>query len=284
MFSKKLAFTIILAPLGLLSVMQTAYADCAVTGATGSGGEIVMCTGADTDGYDGTINGDDLTIPAGATVSRASGDTVNLDDDDDVVLISGGSITSTVDAIEAGNGDDVITMTSGSVIGDSDGMRLGSGNDTLIITGGVVTGIDDQGIEGGSGNDYISISDAVITGDAAIKTDSGDDVVEIGDNATINGIIDGGSDIDTLSFSIMVPTGDLAALQSALATANPASDSIVINGETYTWVEFETIEDNLIAAAAAPTSVPSLQFWGILLLMGLVLLVSQQSIRKVSQS
>lgn len=136
----------ILAPLGILSVMTSAHAGCAITGTTGSGGEIVMCTGTETNGYSGTTFGDNVTVPAGATVSNGAVDTIELGDGDDVMLISGGTITSGEDAIEAGSGDDVITMTSGSVIGDSDGIRLGSGNDTLIITGGIVTGIADQGI------------------------------------------------------------------------------------------------------------------------------------------
>ncbi|MCX7544333.1 hypothetical protein [Marinicella gelatinilytica] len=273
-------FTYIFVVFGLFAHVETAQADCAVTGATGSGGEIVMCTGTDTDGYDGTLFIDDLTIPSGAVVSRASGDTINLSDGNDVVLISGGTVTSNSDPIETEDGDDYVTMTSGSLIGDSDGIRLNDGNDTIIITGGVITGNGDDGVEGDGGNDTIIISGAVITGsDAAIEADSGDDLVEIGDNTTINGMMDGGTDVDTLRFSMTVPPGDLASLQSALSAANPAADSIVINGENYQWVNFESIEDNLRGAQA--TSVPSLQIWGLLMLMGLVLLVTKTSIRKV---
>lgn len=278
MMNKKLRYLMVLAFLGLFSAAQTAYADCAVTGTTGSGGEIVMCTGTDADGYTGTAFGDDITVPAGATVDHPTSDTIDLRDGDDVMLISGGTITSGEDAIEAGDGDDVIIMTSGSIIAASDGIRLQGGNDTLIITGGVVTGIANQGIEGGSGNDFISISNAVISGDGAIEAGSGDDVVEIGNNVTINGLLDGGSGNDVLRFSMSVPPADLAALQSALAAADPAAGSIVINDETYTWANFEAIEANLQSASAV--GVPSLQFWGMLLLIGVLLLVAQQSMRK----
>lgn len=123
----------------------------------------------------------------------------------------------------------------------------------------------------------------MITGNGAIEAGSGDDLVEIGDNATINGLIDGGSGNDTLRFSKAVPAADLAGLQSALATADPVSDSITINGETYTWEDFEIIEDNLKAADPV-ANIPSLQFWGMLLLIGLVLLFTRQAIRQARQS
>lgn len=277
MFRIKLVYAIVLVPVGLWGVLQTAQADCAVTGTTGSGGEIVMCTGSDTDGYDGTPNGDDITVPVGATVDHPTSDTIDLVGGDDVMLISGGTITSGSDAVETGSGNDTVTMTSGSVTGDSDGFRLQGGDDSIIVTGGIITGTADQGIQTGPGNDYISISNATVTGDGALEGESDNDIIELGDNAVVNGLIDGGSETDILRFSMAVAPGDLSSVQSALASANPASGSITINGLTYTWIDFESIEDNVRGSAA--TSVPSLQFWGILLLIGLVLLFSQQFIR-----
>lgn len=263
--------------LGCFCLMPNALADCAVTGTTGSGGDIVVCSGNDADGYDGTPNGDDITVPAGATVDNPSSDSINLEDGDDVMLISGGTITSGSDAVETGSGNDTVTMTSGSVTGDSDGFRLQGGDDSIVVSGGTVTAISDQGIQTGSGNDYISISNATISGDGALEGEGDDDTIELGSGAVINGLIDGGAGTDILRFSMTVAPGDLSTIQSALATANPASDSITINGETYTWSNFETIEDNV--RGAAPTSVPSLQFWGIMMLIILMLLLSHQYIR-----
>lgn len=263
--------------LGCLCLMPNAFADCAVSGTTGSGGDIVVCSGTDADGYDGTPNGDDITVPAGATVDNPSSDTIDLEGGDDVMLISGGTITSGSDAVETGDGNDTVTMTSGSVTGDSDGFRLQAGDDSITVTGGTVTATSGQGIQTGSGNDYISISNATVSGDPALEGEGDDDTIELGNGAVINGLIDGSAGTDTLRFSMSVAPGDLSSVQSALASANPASDSITINGQTYNWSNFETIEDNV--RGSVPTSVPTLQFWGIMMLISLMLLLSQQYIR-----
>lgn len=47
-----------------------------------------------------------------------------------------------------------------------------------------------------------------------------------------------------------VPAADLAALQAALLAAVHAGGSITINGYTYSWANFEVIEDNLTVVSA----------------------------------
>lgn len=74
----------------------------------------------------------------------------------------------------------------------------------------------------------------------------GDDTVHARCRPTFKGMIDGGAGNDILRFSRM--KGISRAQARALASANPAAGSICIQGETYEWQNFETIEtDNLLS-------------------------------------
>ena len=48
-----------------------------------------------------------------------------------------------------------------------------------------------------------------------------------------------GDDNDTLTFAQEVPPEELAEITAAILAADPAGDTITINGKTYTWVNFE---------------------------------------------
>ena len=81
-------FNLILSASILFLFTQNTYADCSVIGATGSGGEDILCSAADTDGYTGTINGDNIEIPTGATLSGPGAlDTLVTNNGDDIVTI-----------------------------------------------------------------------------------------------------------------------------------------------------------------------------------------------------
>jgi len=245
------------------------YAACTTTGAaTGTGGDIVVCNASDTDGYTGTVNGDDITVPAGATVSNTgTNDTIVTNGGGDTITINGGSVTSGGKAIRAGSGSDTITINSGTVTADSHAIEGQGGNDTIIVNGGNITSTTGRAIRGLGGNDTITLNGGTITGvTTAINANAGDDIVTIGGNVVVNGIIDGGnggSNNDALVFTMAVPESQLNALQTALLAKNPANDSITINGLTYTWSNFEGIQADLIAIAP----VPSLTMWSLLMLI-----------------
>jgi hypothetical protein len=315
---------------------QLALADCADVGDTGSGGDIIVCTGADPDGYDGTANGDDVTVQPGASVIDPVGDdaiftadgadtvtvnggtvtavfndgiaggngadtiTVNAgtldaeedaidgDDDDDVITINGGTVhgddscadggggfdTITVNGgnltaggfcIDNDEGDGQITITGGTLLSGDEVVKGHDGQNVVTITGGTLTSSDEDVIDTDAGDDIVSIKNATLTTQdepdhVAVQLDTGDDQLTLGNGAVIqgnqNGLIDGGDHNkgDTLTFDMTVPAGDLAALQAAIAGANPAGDSITINGETYTWINFEELVDSLSGQVESETT------------------------------
>ena len=283
---------------------QAAWADCAVTGATPQGGEVVTCTGSDTDGYDGTGNRDTLTVAVGANVDRlAGGDTVNMNGGNDEVTVNGGSVNSDTDCFEGNDGADQLIMNSGTLTCDSDGIKGVGGADRIEFHGGSIT-VGADGLEGDAGDDVIIMTGGTITlqtgADSAIEADedndtvtlsggtidatnganavdagSGNDVVEFSGDVTVVGVIDGDADTDTLRFSMQITQGDAVVINQQLAAANPASDSIMINGNTYTWINFESID----AAVGAPTRGPAIPVpvdgrWALLALLALLALVA----------
>lgn len=116
---------------------------------------------------------------------------------------------------------------------------------------GAITAID-----GGNSNDTITINGGFISGgDRAIRGGPGDDTVILSGDSTITGLIqaDGPTTegtADILRFAMAVPAADLASLQAGLLAAAPAGGSIEINSYTYSWENFETIEDNLTVRGA----------------------------------
>ncbi len=309
---------------------ETLQADCQAVGTTPDGGEIVVCTDVDPDGYDGTVNGDDITIQPGATVNGSDGietdsgndsitmlggtvdvtdDGLSGDDDDDLIVVSagtiiaagdgihgrggsdtirihggtitagdnainggssadvitmtGGSITTTIDgpvgAINGEGGSDVITVTGGTIIGATESLKGGSGSDTITVTGGDLTAIDEEVIDADGDDDVISLANATLTvtdlGRPVVTADSGNDEVTLQDGLVFNSFFDGGDDFDTLVFAMTVPVDEIAALAAALAAADPAGDSLTINGTTYDWVDFEElVADFQVQGLAIPTA------------------------------
>lgn len=254
MKNRSLSLKLFLSTAIFLPLAQNAYADCAVTGALGSIGQIVECSGADTDGYLGTVRPDDVSVLADATVSVDIGDAIDTSSSDDTITVNGGSIYAPDRGIDGGGGPDTITINDGSVSGSA-GIVGNTGDDRITINGGSVTAIS-TGIDGGSGDDTITINGGIISGDGrAVRGGSDNDTVILAGDATITGLIqaDGTALVgtaDILRFAMTVPADDLAALQAALLAAVPAGGSIVINSYTYSWENFETIEDNLTVEGA----------------------------------
>ena len=238
---------------------SSAIADCAVTGATPSGGEIVNCTGTDLDGYSGTINIDEVSIQVGAILSGPS-HVISPGDGDDTVTMFGGSIVAGGDGLKGGLGNDTITFLGGSMDVDGDGIDGDSGDDTITVSGGTINSTNDDGIDGGSGNDIISISGATVTSSASdgenINANSGNDTVILGTGANINATINCGHDTDTLEFAMAVASAELSAAQAAVGGASPAGDTITISGLSYTWIECESIVDSLTEDTPPPAEPP----------------------------
>lgn len=177
-----------------------------------------------------TINGD---IDCGG-VCQVLGDGVTGDGGDDTIIVNG-SVDHSVygDDVNGDGGDDTIVINgdvNGNVLGDN---ALGNGGDDEIIINGTVTGVfgdDSVGISGG--NDYIEVNGEV---QGFLDGNGGNDTVNLGDNAIVGAVMDGGAGTDTLSFDA-ISQSDLDALG-----LDPAGGSITINGETYTWLNFEQL-------------------------------------------
>ena len=250
MKSRSLSLKLFLSTTFFLALAQNAYADCAVTGALGSSGQVVECSGADTDGYLGTVYPDDVSVLAGATVSVDIGDAIDTSSAADTITVNGGSISAPARGIDGGGGPDTITINDGSVSGSA-GIVGNTGDDIITINGGVVTGTS-TGIDGGAGDDTITIKGGIVSGGGrAIRGGGGDDTVILAGDSTIigliqaDGVVEDEGTADILRFAMAVPADDLAALQAGLLAAIPAGGSIDINSYTYSWENFETIEDNL---------------------------------------
>lgn len=211
--------------------LTPALADCQDVGDVpgADGGDIVTCTGVDADGYDASRDNDQITIEDGATVERRE---ISGDDGDDTITNNG-----TVEKqIYGGYDDDTIT-NNGTVEGSLDGAR---GDDTITNSGTV-----GENIEGDQGDDTVILE---------------------GSDVQVRGIIDGGEDDetngDTLNFNMSTSDQDefdtaSTAIDTAIGNGH-ADSNFAWNGGTITWVNFETLLNNLhlqvAAAAAAPAA------------------------------
>jgi hypothetical protein len=179
-----------------------------------------------------TINGD---VTSGTvTVGQVIGDGVTGNGGDDTIIVNG-NVDHSVWGDDAGGdgGDDTIVINgdvNGNVLGDN---ALGNGGDDVITINGTVTGVfgdDSVGVSGG--NDYIEVNGDV---SGFLEGNGGNDTVNLGDGAIVGAVMDGGAGTDTLSFDA-ISQSDLDALG-----LDPAGGSVTINGETYTWVNFEQL-------------------------------------------
>lgn len=203
-----------------------------------------------------------------------------------IVTVSAGTITGNTTGISIG-GEANITVTGGSITGTTNvGIRTGDASDTISVSGGTITGAGSVPIQTGRGADAVNISGGTINGNINTNNDNdvitlsggtitggiyagfGNDTVTLADDVDV-GVLVGFDGFDTLQFAMTVPAADLASLQTALAAANPAGDSITINGRNYSWTTFEAIEVLLRAPSHA---VPTMQEWALALLCGLLFL------------
>lgn len=208
-----------------------------------------------------------LSAPANITVSNGdiSGDSWGIYTDQQAnITMSGGLITSNSQpGIRTGTANDVITV-SGGTINSTMGTTLSSrgGADNITITGGTLNGH----VNAGADNDILILTGGTIN--ANVFAGDGNDTVTLGD-ITVTGTVNGGNDTDTLIFDMTVPPADIATVQAAIAAANPASDSLTINGTLYRWTNFE----NLVVAfgGSSTHAVPTMQEWMLALLCLLIM-------------
>lgn len=237
-----------------LTYSLNSFAQCVVTGSTPEGGEVVVCSGTDTDGVQTTDNPDDVTIEEGSDISDGDNRVVETLAGNDKVLMKGGTVRGTdpsTDCIELGTGDSEFHMTGGKLMCEhavrcdepcnakitiDDGMMLDceecintrDGNDEITINGGMFTA-DDAIIQSFLGEDTI-----IITGGTLIQMGPNDETVDAGDGD------------DFVSVSHTTIDGSTANLGQAV-NGNDGDDTIklgsgaVILGLTSGGPDFDTL-------------------------------------------
>ena len=196
-----------------ISIAHGASADCVSTNSPSQDGDVVRCSGLDTDGFNqevlGTGNLDeiDLRVRNGAVVTNADDtDARTIELDDDAEIVNRGTILSEdADAIEFDN--DGFLRNLGLISGGDEAIQTGA--DATIINGatgtiqaadkGIVT--DDEPVGAGDGLTLINrglietVDEAVeATDDVQIEnrgfgriTSIEDDAVQFGTGLVING-------------------------------------------------------------------------------------------------
>lgn len=228
---------------------------------------------------DGVIGngGDDTIINNGTTVSDGDGTGKNGDIEGDVatgnggndVIVNNGAVAGDMDGDTAlGNGGNDTLINNGSVGDDMDGDNAShNGGDDLIINNGIVGGdieADDNTTAKNSrgGNDIIVVNGTVegsVFGDFGVEI-GGDDTIILQNGA--NGgsdhdmYIDGNDGNDKLIFNFTVnDQSTLDTLASQIASADPASGSLSFNGQTFTWKNFERLQNQLVLAGQTTANV-----------------------------
>ncbi len=182
-----------------------------ITGAVdmGDGNDVLTNSGA------GTLNGDVAMGAGGDTLTNSA-------------AIEG--------AVDMGAGNDILTNSGAGTINGN--VTMGAGDDSLTnsatITGAVDMGTDDDTLANNG------------TLDGPVNMGSGNDTLALSEGAVVNGVMDGGVGVDALSFTFTVQAAEYPALAAVLHSATaPAGGTLTINGNVYTWVNFEALVDLL---------------------------------------
>ncbi|MDX1991188.1 MAG: hypothetical protein SF029_02285 [bacterium] len=206
-------------------------------------------------GTSGSLSGDAITITDGASPTVTGGDD-NITNTGTTGQITGDGITLIENLghkFFGRGGADVITnsgIVEGYIIGDS---AAEGGTDTIINTGTVTAGIygdvspetncrvDCYPSERGAADIIINSGTVGSCSNCAayIYAEGGDDVVTLrpgangGDDNNLP--VDGGAGNDTLIF-------EFGAATPATYYGSPSSGSVTIDGQTFRWANFETVE------------------------------------------
>lgn len=250
-------------------------ADCTII-ANPYGGSDWSCTGATIGVINGTSQSDTITNQgtvtgyiwsAGFSSSSAQQDTITnngtvgddqqnpeTNDDDDGVwgsagndtIINNGTVVGGATGAIFGDGygayvpDQDYIVNNGTTYGDINGDFQARGHDTIIINGLV------------NGSVYGDINPSFIQWG---PNSGGNDLVIIRDNGRVTGVIDGNQGNDTLRFELTPQTqAEYDALIAAFASASPTNGSLAFRDRTFTWLNFETLLNQINwTTTATPT-------------------------------
>jgi hypothetical protein len=211
---------------------------------------------------DGTAGNDNITCAVSPPTAGNRDNQIDTGLGNDIIVQAAGVTTLDIDADgqatpdlrgKGNGGNDTITnygLVTRSIAGD---YVIGNGGaDKIINYGTVQQNIMGDEAQGAGGND--TISNRGVVGNT-INGEGGNDIIINADNG--NGgadhilYLDGGPGTDKLVFRYSSTT-TYNQVKAALMGKSPASGSITINGQTFTWVNFEQIQNDAPAGAATP--------------------------------
>lgn len=207
------------------------------------------------------------TIMADTTHALRTGPDNNIATDADTVVVNDGTISSPLAAgIFTGPQADMVTINGGNISGGTFGTTTRQGSDMMEVFGGTITGGNlaiqtlsaqdtlrifggtiDGGIAMGTGADNLLIAGGTFVNNFINMADNGPngDFVDFAADVQ-TGLVDcGPGDNDTIRFTMDVPAPQVPDVASAIASANPAGDAIIINGITYSWTNCEMLQSNI---------------------------------------
>ncbi|NWG17730.1 MAG: hypothetical protein HXY41_13975 [Chloroflexi bacterium] len=201
--------------------------DTIINNGTIGDGEINPETGDDDDGIWGSA-GDDTLINNG-------------------VIVGGGVGAMFGDGMLAYVADRDLIINNGTTFGDIIGDLQTRGHDTIIVNGTV---------NGGVYGDFSPFTKGFTS--PSLQNTGGNDTIILQDGALITGLIDGSPGTDILRFEFTAGSQqEYDALGAAISAASPASGSLTFLGRTFTWVNFETLENNIAwTPEGTPTYTP----------------------------
>ncbi len=218
-----------------------------------------------------TLAGGDVVTSSGNIISSTdhglrTGPDNSIPDDSDTVTINDGRVEGALAGVFTGPGPDIVRVNGGDIMGGTFGITTRQGSDLVEIFGGTITGATlaiqtisaqdtlrifggtiDGGIGMGTGADILLIAGGTFLNNSINMGDNNanGDIVSLATDVQL-GQIDCGPGInDEIRFSMGVPLALVPAVEAAIAAANPAGDSIMINGITYSWINCEILQSNI---------------------------------------
>lgn len=255
--------------LPLLAALPGAAATCAINGLA------VTCDGAVTGGFTNAAAGLQVTVTAGATVSRANGDAIRVrgngvtvandgtisgldpagsdgvDGGQALTVINTGTITATNKGVDAEEKDGLTIRNSGTIRAQDKAIRNADGKSALLENTGLIESQADEGFESGD--------DAVVRNSGTIR--ASDDGVQVGENAWIEngGLIEsvtrGGDEADPqdgidIDSGTIVNTGTIRSDDDAAIDYDASSTtSYIINSGTISGTTGVLVEKGLTGEA-----------------------------------
>ncbi len=232
---------------------------------------------------------DEVTVNGGSINSGSNG--INTEEDDDIVNVGlfglqpAVIISSGQNAIRTGSGNDRVTVIGATLVGDpNDGIFTAGDNDTVIIEDASVTSTNNHPVHSGSGNDMVTLRGGELIAQNpasfSVRLNTGDDTVRIERQTSLTGLMNGEEGFDTLIFALIIPAVSECEAVKGQIPQLTGNDSINILGFTYSWINFESIVDEINCAEPVVRSIPTLSQWSLIVMAAITGMVGWIAMRR----